>query len=107
MLIRRLLGAIVAAALLLPAAPVGAAAATPVDYGVNLVSTDYWYTDSTFTAVGEVRNDTDVQVKKVTIRASTLAADGSVVATHVGDVWLPAGAPSTRSTSPISRRSCS
>lgn len=88
MLAKRLVGAVIAAALLVPTTAVVVAAATPIEYGVHLVSTDYWYTDTTLTAVGDVRNDTDVPVRGITIRASALAADGSVVATNVGDAWL-------------------
>ena len=91
MIVKRLIGALIAAALLLPTAAVVASAATPVEYGVHMVSTDYWYTegpDATFSAVGEVRNDTDVPVRNVTIKATALAADGKVVATGVKQVWL-------------------
>jgi len=88
MLVKRPVIALVLAALLAPAWAIEVAAATPTSYTVAEVSEDYWYTDTTFTAVGEVRNDTDVPVRNVKIRVTLFGADDAVVATDVGETWL-------------------
>jgi hypothetical protein len=87
MLVNRVL-AVVIAGLLSVAGTASAAAAAPPTYGVTEVSETYWYTDSTFTAVGEVRNDTDVPVRNVKIRVTLLDAGDAVVATAFGEAWL-------------------
>lgn len=111
---RRFLGAAVAAALILPAASLTTTAASPAHrgtalavhgaaaaststtlhtaadrpYDVVLASSDWWYTATTFTAVGEVTNDTDVPVTNVRIRAIGYAADGSTVADGTGAIFF-------------------
>ena len=80
--------AVVAAGLLALAGTGTAAAAAPPTYGVTEVSETYWYTGSTFTAVGEVRNDADVPVRDVRIRVTLLDADDAPVASAVGATWL-------------------
>ena len=88
MLMKPLLIAFVLAALVMPAGASVVGAATPTSYAVTEVSEDYWYTDTTFTAVGEVRNDTDVPVRNVRIRVTLFGSDGTVVATEIGEAWL-------------------
>ncbi len=100
MRLMRLAAAFAAAALLLPAlaGPSSAAegsrttsirpraasaavrAADGLHYQVSLDSYEWWFTGTTFTVVGDVRNDTDVPVKNVRVHASASAADDSVVA---------------------------
>ena len=88
MLMKPLLIAFALAALVMPAGATVVGAATPTSYAVTEVSEDYWYTDTTFTAVGEVRNDTDVPVRNVRIRVTLFGSDGTVVATEIGEAWL-------------------
>jgi hypothetical protein len=61
-------------------AAANARAADALEYTVPIVSYDTWYTGTTFSVVGEVRNDTALPVKSVRIYAMALAADDSVVA---------------------------
>jgi hypothetical protein len=88
MLVKRLVIAVVLAALLAPLAAYEVIAATPTSYTVTEVSEDYWLTDTTFTAVGEVRNDTDVPVRNVRIRVTLFGSEYSAVATAIGEPWF-------------------
>ena len=86
--VKSLVIALVLAALLAPVGAIEVGAATPASYTVTEISEDYWLTDTTFTAVGEVRNDTDVFVQNVRIRVTLYDSKGAVVATAVGEPWL-------------------
>ncbi len=88
MLVKRLVIALVLAALLAPAGAIEVGAAPPTSYTVTEVSEDYWLTDTTFTAVGEVRNDTDVPVRNVKIRVTLFDSEDAVAATTVGEPWF-------------------
>jgi hypothetical protein len=67
-------------------APIRAAAAVPND--VVVLSYDCWTAGTVATVVGEVRNLTDLPVRNVVVRASSLAADESLVASADGGPWF-------------------